>query len=113
MAAAFAFAFQQTVRVCHLGAMTKFHGYMLFINKNAAKWFGGSKQNAAIFHFFARHVCQLPYFRAHTIGDFIQGRITLLPIIQQIFHFLIHGLLLIWACRSDIGVRQSILNRYL
>ena len=75
------------MRVCHLGAMTKFHGYMLLTNKNAAKRFGCGKQNTAIFHFFARHVCQLPYFRAHTIGDFIQGRITLLPIIQQIFYF--------------------------
>ncbi len=83
------------MRVCHLGTMTKFHSYMVLINKNAAKRFGCSKQNTAIFHFFAYCIYQLPYFRAHTIGDFIQGRITNLPIIQQIFYFLVHGLLLI------------------
>ena len=83
------------MRVCHLGTMTKFHSYMLLINKNAAKRFGCSKQNTAIFHFFAYCIYQLPYFRAHTIGDFIQGRITNLPIIQQIFYFLAHDFLLI------------------
>lgn len=83
------------MRVCHLGTMTKFHSYMVLINKNAAKRFGCSKQNTAIFHFFVYRICQLPYFRAHTIGNFIQSRITNLPIIQQIFYFLIHGLFLI------------------